>query len=152
MTIIVATRDFIAADSRLSFGDDDASLTVGKIFKRRGGGLFATAGDSRLTNAFEEAMKAGRRPKPLEVLEDECFEAVLLTPQRELICYDVNFAPFPFGEAWLALGGPRQVARSWLMNGADPVGAIRRCIEVDRGCGFPILIAHLDGSHELIEQ
>ena len=152
MTIGIATRKFVAADSRLSFGTTDAPLTVGKIFTRRGGGLFVTAGDSRRTRHFEVAMKSGKEPKELEILEDESFEAAVLMPDSELIVYDTNFAPFPVGEDCIVIGSGCTVARSWMLNGADEITAIRRCIEVDTGCGYPIVVAYLNGRVDLIDE
>lgn len=150
MTIIVATREFIAADSRLSI-EGGETATIGKIFKRRGGGLFATAGDSRRTHHFEKAMKKGREPDELDLLENEDFDAILLLPDRSLVRFDTNFAPFPVGESWVAVGAPSQVVRSWIINRADPVTALRRAIEVDSGCGYPITIAYLSGRIELMD-
>lgn len=150
MTIIVATREFIAADSRLT--DGEKTVTVGKIFKRKGGGLFASAGDSRRTHHFDHALRDGKEPSALEVLENEDFEAVLLKADKSLVFYDSNFASFPVGENTLTLGCAAKVARSWLLNGADPITAIRRAIEVDPGCGWPITVAYLDGRVDVIDE
>lgn len=157
MTIIVATREFIAADSLLGSTDaGDSTLTVVKVMRRRGGGLFATCGDSRRTHHFEKAVCGGREPAPLDLLEDEDFAAVLLMPDKGLVYFDTNFAPFPFGEDWLAIGCAQQLARSWMKHGEAQnlrdraVTAIARSIEEDKRCGFPILVSRLDGASELI--
>lgn len=150
MTIIIATREFIATDSRLV--DDNNPLTVGKIFKKRGGGLFATAGDSRRTHAFEKALKSGKAPPDLEILEDENFEAVLLTPKGELHVFDSNFAGFQVAEPWVVCGSGHLVAKSWMINGADVVTAIRRVIQVDKNCGYPIVVVPLKGKPQIIQE
>lgn len=151
MTIIVATRDRVVADSRLSYTDGTGlPVTIGKVFKRRGGGLFATAGDCRRTYHFEKAMRRGRDPQSLDCLEDEECDAVVLMPDGTLVTYDTDFCPAPIAEPWCVIGGPVQVAQSWLLHDASPEVAIARCIEVDQGCGYPIQIAHLDGHFELL--
>ena len=151
MTIIVATRDRVVADSRLSYKDGSGlPVTIGKVFKRKGGGLFATAGDCRRTYHFEKAMRRGKDPEGLDCLEDESCDAVLLLPDGTLIMYDTDYCPTPIAEPWAVIGGPVQVAESWLMHGATPEDAIARCIQVDFGCGFPIQVARLDGSFELV--
>lgn len=152
MTIIVATRDFIAADSKLSRTGGGSSLTVGKIFRRKGGGLFATAGDCRRTYHFEKSMRRAREPEPLECLEDEDFEAVVLLPDKRLIFYDSDYSPAPVAEESVAIGGPVQVVRSWMLHDTPPILALQRAIEVDSGCGYPITVAYLDGRTDLIDE
>lgn len=152
MTVALILRDRILADSRLN--DENQPLTVGKIFKRKGGGLFVTAGDSRLTYSFERAMCRGKEPVAVDYEDDEDdeeFDGALLTKDRAIVVYDKNFAPFLVSEPWVALGSAYDVVRSWMLHDADPVDAMRRAIEVDRQCGFPIVVAHLDGRFEIIE-
>lgn len=150
MTIIVATRDRIVADSRL-VGGDNCYNTVCKIFRRRRDrALFATAGDSRLTDAFERAHRAGKIPEALEAREDEDFEGVILSKDRlELV--DKNFASFDVGEHYVILGSSWMVAKSWILNNATPEDAVRRVIEVDAHCGFPIVVAPLHGPVSILE-
>jgi hypothetical protein len=62
MTVIVATRDRMVSDSRLSFGD--THYNVGKIFRLPDGGLMATAGDGRLTYQFERRSSRARSRSP----------------------------------------------------------------------------------------
>lgn len=149
MTVALVMRDRILADSRLS--DENQDLTVGKIFRRRDGGLIVSAGDSKLTHPFETAMARGRVPAPIDY-DEELFDGVLLTKAREIVVYDRNFAPFKVSEPWVAIGSGYNVVRSWLKNGADPVTAVRRAIEVDKECGYPIQIVHLNGKTETVNQ
>lgn len=145
MTIAIVTPTMIVADSRLSNGIGTRPLTVGKVFPRKGGGLFVTTGDSRRTAHFEKAMIAGKDPEPLEVLEDEDFDAALLKADGTIVYYDSNFSPFPVAERWLSIGGPELVADSWMQHGADAILAVARCIEVHNGCGYPIQVVPLKG-------
>ena len=80
MTIAIVVADMIVADSRLCGAIGQRPLTVGKIFHRKGGGIFTTAGDSRRTAHFEKAFSVGKDPDPLEVQDDESFDAALLKP------------------------------------------------------------------------
>lgn len=145
MTIAIVLPTMIVADSRLSLGVGTRPLTVGKIFHRKGGGLFVTTGDSRRTSHFERAMVRGREPEPLEELEGESFDGALLRPDGTIVYYDVSFAPFPVAEPWISLGGPELVADSWMRHGADPILAVARCIEIHDGCGYPIQVMPLKG-------
>lgn len=145
MTIAIVSSEMIVADSRLCGGIGERPLTVGKIFHRKGGGIFTTTGDSRRTAHFEKAMSAGKEPEPLEVQEDESFDGVLLKPDGKIVYFDLNFAAFPVSEKWIAVGGPELVASSWMMNNATPIQAVARCIEVHNGCGYPIQVVPLKG-------
>lgn len=151
MTIAIVLSDMIVADSRLSNGIGTRPLTVGKIFRRRGGGLFVTTGDSRRTAHFEKAMVEGIDPEPLDQLEEESFDGALLKPDGSIVYFDASFAPFPIAEQWLAIGGPELVADSWMRHGpgATPkeraLLAVARCIEVHNGCGYPIQVVPLKG-------
>lgn len=145
MTIAIVLADMIVADSRLCGGIGERPLTVGKIFHRKGGGIFTTTGDSRRTAHFEKAMVAGKDPEPLDVSDDESFNAALLKPDGSIIYYDLNFAAFPVSEKWVSMGGPELVADSWMMNGASAIQAVARCIEVHTGCGYPIQVVPLKG-------
>lgn len=150
MTVALVLRDRILADSRVN--DENQPLTVGKIFKRRDGSLFVTAGDSRLTYPFERALIKGKQPEPVDSEDDEGFDGVLLTKKKEIIVYDKNFAPFPVSEPWVAIGSGYNVVRSWLKNGADPITAMRRAIQVDKDCGYPIQIAFLNGKTQTVNE
>lgn len=153
MTICFANREFIATDSRLSFEPGSAKpLTVGKIFKRKGGGIFTTAGDCRRTSHLERALSRGCRPDPLEVLEGEDSDGLLLMPGGELIFFDTDFGSFPVGDEYVVIGAPVAVVESWLLHGADPITAIKRAIEVDPSCGYPIQVAYPDGRFELVDE
>lgn len=150
MTIIVATCDRLVADSRL-VGGEGCYHTVCKIFRRKKDrALFATAGDSRLTDRFERALRAGKEPAPPDAESEEEFEAAILA-RDGLILVDSNFAHFQVSEGVVILGAAWKVAKSWILNGATPEDAVRRVIEVDEGCGFPIVVAHIDGRVEVLE-
>lgn len=155
MTIAIVLPDRIVADSRLSGGIGERPLTVGKIFRRKGGGLFVTTGDSHRTAAFELAMSAGKDPGVLTE-EGEGFDGALLRPDGSIVYYDASFARFPIAENWLALGGPELVANSWMAHlpgelAERAVVAVARCIEVHDGCGYPIQVVPLTGKPYQIE-
>ena len=84
MTTIATDRKCISADSMLTWGTN--TYTVGKIFRRKDGALFATAGDTYLTDAFEKAMMGNPgstlEPPPKPDLFDEVptFQGMLLLP------------------------------------------------------------------------
>lgn len=151
MTIAIVLPDMIVADSRLSNGIGTRPLTVGKIFRRKGGGLFVTTGDSRRTSHFEKAMVTGREPEPLDESSGECFDGALLKPDGSIVYYDCSFSAFPISEGWLAIGGPELVADSWMRHGEGETPkdrallAVSRCIEVHNGCGYPIQVVPLKG-------
>lgn len=145
MSIGIVLPDRIVADSRLSSGVGTRPLTVGKIFHRKGGGLFVTTGDSRRTAHFERAMTQGKEPELLEELDGESFDGALLKADGTIVYYDSSFSPFPVSEKWLSVGGPELVADSWMMHCGDPVLAVAKCIEVHNGCGWPIQVVPLKG-------
>lgn len=155
MTIAIVLPDRIIADSRLSGGVGERPLTVGKVFRRKGGGLFVTTGDSHRTAAFERAMSAGQAPAVLQE-DGEGFDGAVLQPDGRIVYYDASFAPFPIAETWLALGGPELVANSWMAHlpgelSERAVLAVARCIEVHDGCGYPIQVVPLKGKPYQIE-
>lgn len=140
MTVALILPDRIVSDSRLS---GDTNHTVGKIFRTPDGGLYVTAGDSRLTSIFERFMKAGNDPGPIEPRDDESFEAALLKKDGRIVVYDSYFSSFLIGETWTAIGSGADVARSWYMNGASPEDAIQRVCEVRTDCGPPVVTVFL---------
>jgi hypothetical protein len=143
MTVIVATRDRMVSDSRLSFGD--THYNVGKIFRLPDGGLLATAGDGRLTYPFEKAFLAGEEPEPIEAEDDEDFEGVILSPEGVLTLYDKAYSPNPVGNPHIVIGGGQATgaALSWLKHNATPEEAVARAIEVDTSCGSPVVTVML---------
>lgn len=136
MTVAIILPDRIVSDSRL-YGDPHH--TVGKIFRSLDGGLFVTAGDSRLTSLFERAMKEGRQPDPPDARDDEEFDGAVLRPDGRIVVYDRNFSGFLISESWTAIGSGTDVARSWVIHGATPEVAIERVIEVRGDCGPPVV-------------
>lgn len=141
MTVALILPDRIVSDSRLSFGD--TNHTVGKIFRTLDGGLYVTAGDSRLTSTFERFMKAGTDPGSIDAKDDEAFEAALLKPDGRIVIYDTYFSSFLIGDSWTAIGSGSDVARSWYMNGASPEEAIKKVCEVRNDCGLPTVTVFL---------
>jgi hypothetical protein len=143
MTIIVATRDRMVSDSRLSFGD--SNYEVGKIFRLPGGGLMATAGDGRFTYQFERAFMAGEEPEAVEGKDDEDFEGVILHPDGTLILYDKAYSPNPVGNPYIVIGGGQATgaALTWLKHDESPEVAVARAIEVDTSCGGPVVTVML---------
>lgn len=153
MTIVVATRDRMVSDSRLSFGD--TNYEVGKIFRMPDGGLLATAGDGKLTYPFEKCFLVGKEPDPVEAEDDQDFEGVILRPDGVLILYDKAYSPNALGNPYVAIGGGQATgaALSWLKHGATPEEAVARAIEVDTGCGGPVVTVMLhpnNGPHDPI--
>lgn len=146
MTIIVATRDRIVSDSRLSYGD--AHYTVGKIFRCPDGSLLATAGDDRLTHPFEKAYASGEVPEPLEVGEDEHFEGVILKPDGALTLHTASYSPYPVGDEHVVLGNDTAVGAATyiLKHGGSPEEAVAGAIEVDPSCGGRIVTVMLHGA------
>lgn len=144
MTIIVASRDRIVSDSRLTAGD--IYYDIGKIFRLKDGSLLATAGDDRLTYAFEKAFCAGVEPEAMEKEEDEEFEGVILNPRGDLILYTgPSFSPYGVANSHVVLGNPTAVgaARTWLKHNATPEEAVARAIEIDPTCGGRIVTVML---------
>lgn len=155
MTVAIVLPDRIVADSRLTGGVGEIPLTVGKVFKRKGGGIFATAGDSYRTAAFERALSAGLEPT-VATEEGEGFSGALLKPDGSMLYYDASFAPFPIAKQWLCIGGPELVAESWMLHLPGSLAeralvAVARCIEVHNGCGYPIQVVPLKGKPYQIE-
>ena len=136
LTVAIILPDRIVSDSKLS---GDTSHTVGKIFRTPDGGLFVTAGDSRLTAIFERQMRDGKQPDPIDIRDDEGFEAAYLKPNGQIVIYDSYFSSFLIGETWTAIGSGSDVARSWYMNGASAEDAISKACEVRSDCGLPII-------------
>lgn len=143
MTVALILKDRIVSDSRLNWGD--THHTVGKIFRRKDGALFTTAGDSRLTYSFERQMMAGDSPEPPEFREnaDEEFEGVVLLPNGQIVTYDENFSPSNIAEDFTAIGSGGDVARSWLLAGLDPEKCIEKVFEVRNDCGPPVVTVML---------
>lgn len=139
MTTIVGTRTAVYADSLITIGGE--SFNAKKIFKTRSGIIYASAGDSRLTDAFEAQMKAGAETivKPGKDGEkEESFEGIVLHPDGTLIYYDDNFAPmFVMGD-FICAGSGGMVARSWMLEGAPPDVAIEKASKVDNATGGPV--------------
>lgn len=144
MTVALVLPDRIVSDSRMP---GPPHMTVGKIFRHPCGGLFVTAGNTRLTYQFEKAMQAGGDPEPMEVLEDEEFEAILLLPDARIVTYDENFTPAFIGESWATIGSGGELARSWWMHAKQyqltPEDCIDRVFEVRDDCGPPVVTVML---------
>lgn len=141
MTVALILPDRIVSDSRLNWGE--SHHTVGKIFRRPDGALFVTAGDSRLTYPFEQAMLTGEEPEQMDVKDTESFEGVLLRVDGKIITYDENFAPSLISETWTAIGSGGDVARSWYKHGHAPALCIERVFEVRADCGPPVVTVML---------
>lgn len=147
MTIIVASRDRIVSDSRLTSGD--VYYTVGKIFRLSDGGLLASAGDDRLTYAFEKAYLAGEEPEPIDPGDGEHqFEGVILRPSEPptlTLFTGPSFSPYPVGDEHVVLGNWMGVgaARYCLKHGRSPEEAVAAAIEVDPACGGQIVTVML---------
>lgn len=145
MTVALVLPDRIVSDSRMP---GPPHFTVGKIFRHPCGGLFVTAGNTRLTYPFEKAMQAGKDPEPMEMLEDESFEAALLLPDSRIVLYDDNFTPAYISEPWTTIGSGGEIARSWYTNrmryGLAPEDCLERVFEVRDDCGPPIVTVTLE--------
>lgn len=134
MTTIVATKDAIYADSLLTIGDESMNCT--KVFSGKGC-IYASAGDSRLTNIFDEAMKAGKPIGPEVVGEDESFQGVVINKDG-LFYYDKNFSKYQINDPFIAIGSGSYVAKSWLLSGASPIEAICKAAQVHNDTGGPV--------------
>lgn len=143
MTIIVATRDRIVSDSKLVYGE--SAYEVGKIFRLKDRSLMATAGDGRLTHAFETALCADEAPEPQESKDDESFEGVVLRPDGALVLYTDSYSPYVVGNPHVVIGSDAAAgaAMSWLKHGATAEEAVARAIEVDASCGGRIVTVML---------
>lgn len=143
MTIIVATRDRMVSDSRLSYGE--SHYEVGKIFRLKDGSLMATAGDGRLTYTFEKACLIGIEPELPERQDDEEFEGVVLKPDGTLTLYDDAYSPNVVGNPFVVIGSSQAAgAAIWrLKHDASPEEAVAAGIEVDNSCGGRIVTVML---------
>lgn len=132
MTTIIATKQSLFSDSQLNAGN--YHLPVIKLFQHPMDGIFATAGDSRLTETFERAFLAGKVPDISDATESESFEAVLLD-STGLYYFDKFFARYKTVAEFVAIGSGALVAKSWLREGASPEEALEKVIAVDPDSG-----------------
>ncbi len=133
VTTIVATRRAMYSDSQLNTGD--VAIPVIKLFRIPGGGLLGTAGDSRLTELFERAMRAGQRPEIPDAGEDEYFQGVLVD-RTGLYYFDKFFARYQVHNAdFVCIGSGGMVAKSWMLAGATPEEAMKKAMQVDPQTG-----------------
>ncbi len=133
----------MVADSQLNTGD--VTIPVAKLFALPGGGVLGTAGDSRLTELFERAVRGGARPEISDAGEDESFQAVLLD-QSGLYYYDKFFARYEVKNAdFVCIGSGGMVAKSWMLSGASPEKALKKVMQVDPGTGGEIQRMELAG-------
>lgn len=140
MTTILATHDAIYSDSNVDF--DGAVFSSDKIFRFRGK-LVGCAGDSDMIEAFQNAMKAGRKPKVPPLIpgidaSDRSFNALVVDKDGQIWHYDSNFSGDVVREEFMGVGSGGSLARAAMKAGATPEDAIRIACEIDSGSRLPV--------------
>lgn len=142
MTTVVCSHTHMASDSRAA--DDATQCSVTKIFRVRNG-LLGIAGDMAPAMAFVEwfktSAKAGSVPPPMEHVE-----ALYLTAQGKILCFDGSAVSYEILDAFAAIGSGAPAALGALHAGASLSEAIKIAGKVDCGTGGKVRMMKLPGA------
>lgn len=129
MTTIVATRDMIAGDTKLS-GDINSHAT--KVFKHRGA-VVGIAGTYAFCMDFVKWWKAGADSDNVPDMEE--VDAIVLTTDGRLLCFNHHNTFFEINDDFTAIGSGAAAALGALHAGATPQQAIKIAGKIDPGTG-----------------
>lgn len=141
MTTIVATRDMIAGDTLLS-GDNTCNAT--KVFKHKGA-VVGIAGTYACCMDFVRWWKAGGNPESIPDMEE--VDAVVLTVDGKILCFNHHNTFFEINDAFTALGSGAAAALGALHAGASPQKAIKIASRIDPATGSTITIRRRGKKH-----
>ena len=149
MTIVACSKKErkMIADTLLADGDCRVrSGYTDKIFRCSDGSLVGAAGDSDACWAFIKWAQAGRTDEyPTEALkESDKFEAVILTPAREILVYNSSKYPDPMIGDTFCIGAGSQFAMGALYAGASLEEAVKAAVALSTLCGGKLTTLILD--------
>lgn len=146
MTIIVASLELMASDSRVS-SEDGSFYTAKKIFIAKDGAIVGAAGDGGDCSRFVEWAQGGWRTRPKfstsSSNDEESMEALIL--RKDGLYYFAPDYPSPekLEDPFHAIGSGAKAAMVAMRFEPDPIRAVERVFEVDHNCGPPIQVIHL---------
>jgi len=143
MTIIVATRTAVYADSRLNW--EGYGIAVQKVFRAPCGSIYATAGGGRMTEQFERFARLGDFTPDFPDVEED-FAAVVLSKEG-LFIFDSAFARYPVAQEWVAIGSAGETATRALLRGSTPEQALEEVFSAHSDCAGPIQMMTLEVPH-----
>lgn len=139
MTVIVASKTHMAADSLVADGDARSNGT--KIFKSKKA-IIGVAGDYHAARSFVAWYNDRRKKKPT-VKGD--WEALVWTPKEGLEWWDGHLEPMPIEEKeFWAIGSGRDAALAAMHLSGDPELAVEIACKVVVSCGMPTQIMKLE--------
>ena len=146
MTTIVANRDMIVSDSKVSLAHKGIWYPASKLI--RGPGLVAGAsGDGGDCTRFLKWAAGGCKPKDEPKWRDTTSEDQVLA----LVLKEDGIYAFSVGDPepelvdadFFAIGSGGKAARVAMKYGADPIQALHDAIEVDLWSGGKVQVLHL---------
>lgn len=136
MTTIVANREKIVADSKVTDDRHDRHYMAPKIVEHKGD-LIACAGDNDNIELFLKWYKSRRKRPKIKPGTD--FDALVIRNGR-LYVYDNAFACDEVRNEFWAIGSGAEAALGALHAGADLERAVEIACRVDNSSGLPIQV------------
>lgn len=128
MTTIACNHQMMAGDTLLT---SDIKCNAQKVFKHKGNcvGIAGTYVDCMVFVAWWKKGAKGEVPKMEEV------EALVLTNDGRILCFDQHAAFFELKGKHAAIGSGASAALGAMLMGADPEQAVKIAGQVDPGTG-----------------
>jgi hypothetical protein len=143
MTTVVATREALYSDSRVSFGG--AHFTSKKLF-RIGDSILGISGTVTDNLKFLDWFSHQNPDESPEFTEDDSFDVVELSPEG-LFVWDNALRRIEVIDPFIAVGSGYMAALAALHLGSSPEVAIETACKIDRSSGGPLQTLHLNPSH-----
>lgn len=134
MTTIVATRDRMVCDSKVTHGD--TAYHGLKVFRIKGA-LVGTAGDTSELGQFIEWFKKGAKPGSAPKIENPSFD-VLVLDKSGLRIYSGSFHADPVTDQHYAIGTGAYAALAAIHCGKTPEEAVEIACRIDVNSGPPV--------------
>lgn len=141
MTVIVANRELMASDSRVT-AEDGFFYTAPKIFVAKDGSIVGAAGDAGDCSRFVEWAVGGFRAAKPKFGED-AVEAIVLRKDG-LYYFQPDYpAPERINDPYIAIGIGGQAGMIAMKHLSDPVAAVEEVFSVNHLCGPPVQVLRL---------
>jgi hypothetical protein len=138
MTVIVANRELMAADSLLTGGG--APVRTRKIFRVHGH-LFGVCGHWEDCQRFLQFLRSGGKDRP-KFTDEDTFCALELHP-KGLNYWSSACIPTPLDDTFYAIGSGAPAALGAMEMGASPRKAVEVACKYEEHCGPPVRTAKL---------
>ncbi len=130
--------DSACFDSSLYQGQVDKLWAIPSV------GLIGCCGEiGAMVRVVDWLMEGGSRKKAPNLPDDCEFEAIIVSPEGEVLHYDRHLVPIQVVNELHAIGSGRKLALGAMMAGASADKAVQIACQYDNGSREPVRMIHL---------